>query len=179
MMRDTVQIRIAGREDAALIADLSRRTFYDTFAKHNTPENMDLFLETQFTREQLMEEVGAPRNTFLLAHLNGEAVGYARLYEGIELPPRIAGSEAIEISRLYAEQQVIGKGIGKALMLASIDFAREKGKDWIWLGVWEHNHRAIAFYKKMGFEPFDRHIFLLGQDVQYDWWMQRKLYPET
>ncbi len=175
MMRDTVQIRIAGREDAALIADLSRRTFYDTFAKHNTPENMDLFLETQFTREQLVHQVGAPRNTFLLAHLDSETVGYARLYEGAELPPGIAGSEAIEISRLYAEQKVIGKGVGKALMEACIDLAREKGKDWIWLGVWEHNHRAIAFYEKMGFGAFDRHIFLLGQDVQYDWLMRRRL----
>jgi len=175
MMEATVQISIAGRTDAELIADLSRRTFCDTFAPHNTPENMDLFLNTQFTREQLMDQVGAPRNIFLLAHLNDEAVGYARLYEGTELPPAIAGSEVIEISRLYAGQQVIGKGVGKALMQACIDLGREKGKEWIWLGVWEHNHRAIAFYEKMGFGIFDRHIFLLGRDIQYDWLMRRRL----
>ena len=174
-MKETVQISIAGTRDAELIADLSRRTFCDTFAPHNTPENMELFLKTQFTREQLMEQVGAPRNTFLLAHLDDEAVGYARLYEGTELPPAIASSKVIEISRLYAGQQVIGKGVGKALMQACIDLARQKGKEWIWLGVWEHNDRAIAFYEKMGFEIFDRHIFLLGQDVQYDWLMRRRL----
>ena len=60
-------------------------------------------------------------------------------------------------------------------MEASIDLARQKGKQWIWLGVWEHNHRAITFYEKMGFTIFDRHIFLLGQDVQYDWWMKRRI----
>jgi ribosomal protein S18 acetylase RimI-like enzyme len=174
-MKETVQISIAGTRDAELIADLSRRTFCDTFAPQNTPENMELFLKTQFTREQLMEQVSAPRNTFLLAHLEDEAVGYARLYEGTELPPAIAGGEVIEISRLYAGQQVIGKGVGKALMQACIDLGRQKGKEWIWLGVWEHNHRAIAFYEKMGFEIFDRHIFLLGQDVQYDWLMRRRL----
>jgi ribosomal protein S18 acetylase RimI-like enzyme len=70
---------------------------------------------------------------------------------------------------------VIGKGVGKALMEACIDLARQKGKEWIWLGVWEHNHRAIAFYEKMGFGIFDRHIFLLGQDIQYDWLMRRRL----
>jgi ribosomal protein S18 acetylase RimI-like enzyme len=175
MMEATLRISIGGRADAELIADLSRRTFCDTFGPHNTPENMDQFLKTQFTREQLTEQVGAPRNSFLLAHLNGRVAGYARLYEGTELPPAIAGSKAIEISRLYAEQDVIGKGVGKALMQACIDLARQKGMDWIWLGVWEHNHPAIAFYEKMGFGIFDRHIFLLGQDVQYDWWMRRRL----
>jgi len=175
MMDATVQISIAGTADAELIADLSRRTFYDAFAPHNTPENMEQFLQTQFAREILMQEVGAPRNTFLLARLNDQPAGYARLYEGTELPPGIAGTNSIEIARLYAEQQVIGKGIGKALMMTCLDIAREKEKEWIWLGVWEHNLRAIAFYEKMGFEIFDRHIFLLGQDLQHDWWMRRHL----
>lgn len=174
-MNDPLQISIADRKDAALIADLSRRTFHDTFAKHNTEENMEIFLTTQFTRNQLMDQVGAPGNTFLLARLNGEAVGYARLFEGTELPPELNGANVIEIARLYAERHVIGKGIGKALMEACIEVARQKGKEWIWLGVWEHNHRAIAFYEKMGFSIFERHIFLLGQDVQYDWSMKRRL----
>ena len=171
----TVRIDMAGPPEAELIADLSRRTFYDTFAPHNTPENMEQFMETQFTREYLIKQVGAPRNTFLLAWLGEQPVGYVRLYEGIELPRGIAGTNSIEVARIYAEQRVIGKGIGTALMGACIDLARGKGKQWIWLGVWEHNHRAIAFYEKMGFEIFDRHIFLLGQDVQYDWRMRRRL----
>jgi GNAT superfamily N-acetyltransferase len=174
-MAGSVTVSIADKPDAATIADISRRTFMDTFAPHNTPENMDLFMSTQFTRKQLINQVGAPGNTFLLARLDGEPVGYARLFEGKELPQGIAGSTAIEIARIYAEQHVIGKGVGKALMQAAIDLARQKGKDWIWLGVWEHNHRAIAFYEKMGFAIFDRHIFLLGQDVQYDWWMRRRI----
>ena len=174
-MEAAIQIAIAGKPEAAIIADLSRRTFYDTFAPHNTPENMDLFLDTQFTRKQLIDQVGAPGNTFLLARLGDEPVGYARLFEGADLPPAIAGTKAIEVARIYADQHVIGKGIGKALMQACIDLAREKDKEWIWLGVWEHNQRAIAFYEKMGFAIFDRHIFLLGRDVHYDWCMRRKL----
>ena len=174
-MEPTIQISVAGKRDAATIADLSRRTFYDTFAPHNTPENMDLFLNTQFTRKQLMEQVGAPGNTFLLARLGNEPVGYARLFEGTELPREITGTKTIEVARIYAEQHVIGNRVGKTLMEASIDLARQKGIQWIWLGVWEHNHRAIAFYEKMGFTIFDRHIFLLGQDVQYDWWMKRRI----
>src|SRR5579863_5777065 len=106
-----VRITVAGTAEAGLIADLSRRTFYDTFAPHNTPENMEQFLQTEFTREKLMEQVGAPRNTFLLARLDDQAVGYARLYEGVDLPRGMIGAASIEIARLYAEQHVIGKGV--------------------------------------------------------------------
>src|SRR5579863_4871580 len=101
-----VRITVAGAVEAELVADLSRRTFYDTFAPHNTPENMEQFLQTEFAREKLMEQVGAPRNTFLLARLDDQPVGYARLYEGSELPHGIAGTASIEIARLYADQHV-------------------------------------------------------------------------
>jgi ribosomal protein S18 acetylase RimI-like enzyme len=175
MENATIRISVAGKESAELIADLSRQTFYDTFAPHNTAENMDLFLQAQFTREQLIEEVGAPRNIFLLAWLGDEAAGYARLYEGSELPHDLAGTAAIEISRIYATQQAIGKGVGKALMEACFDIARGKEKTWVWLCVWEHNGRAIAFYEKMGFEIFGKHIFVLGQDLQNDWEMKKRL----
>jgi ribosomal protein S18 acetylase RimI-like enzyme len=174
-MNDVIHVSIADRKDAGMIADLSRKTFYDTFAPHNSPENMELFMTTQFTRKQLIVQVGAPGNTFLVARINDEPVGYVRLFEGAALPKELEGVNVIEIARIYAVQPVIGKGVGKALMQASLDLSRQKGKEWIWLGVWEHNHRAIAFYEKMGFEIFERHIFLLGQDVQYDWSMKRKL----
>jgi ribosomal protein S18 acetylase RimI-like enzyme len=170
-----IRISVAGVSEAALIADMSRRTFYDTFAAYNTAENMEQFLEVQFTRQQLMAEVGAPRNTFLLAWVDGIPAGYARLYDGQELPRELSGSSAIEISRIYCEQGMIGKGVGKALMEACLDVGRGKGKEWIWLCVWEHNQRAIGFYEKKGFERFGQHIFLLGQDLQNDWSMKKKL----
>src|ERR1700744_416167 len=111
-----IEIKRADREDAALIADMSRRTFYDTFAKFNTRADMDQFLNIQFTAEQLIAEVGAERNTFLLAYMDNQPVGYARLYETKEPPKELSGSETIEIARLYCEKQAIGKGVGKALM---------------------------------------------------------------
>jgi ribosomal protein S18 acetylase RimI-like enzyme len=170
-----IRIGMADIGDAPLIADLSRRTFIDTFGPHNSRENMDQFLRLQFSREKLIDQVGALRNTFLLAWMDDKVSGYARLYESTDLPPALAGTKAMEISRLYTEKDVIGKGVGRALMDACCHFARENGKEWIWLGVWEHNRRAIAFYEKMGFTIFDRHIFLLGQDLQYDWSMKKKL----
>ncbi|HYH15472.1 MAG TPA: GNAT family N-acetyltransferase [Flavisolibacter sp.] len=167
-------IREATKEDAVLIADLSRQTFYDTFAADNTKEDMDIFLNKQFTKGRLMLEVGAPENTFLLAYYNDEVAGYVKLREG-KLPKSLGTKNALEIARLYAVTAMIGKGVGKALMQASIDMAKERGKEVIWLGVWERNQRAISFYQKCGFEKFDEWDFLLGNDIQRDWLMKKSL----
>ena len=175
MQTPNINIRVAGREDAALIADMSRRTFYATYAAHNTKENMDQFLATQFAPEKLMEEVGAPRNTFLLVYVEGEPAGYARLFDNSELPRELAGSSAIEIARIYCEEHAKGKGAGKALIEACQATGKSMDKDWIWLSVWEQNHNAIGFYTKMGFEIFGKHLFILGHDLQNDWYMRKRL----
>jgi ribosomal protein S18 acetylase RimI-like enzyme len=163
-----VTIRHATAKDAALIADLSRQTFYETFAAQNTAADMEKFMQEQFTREALMAEVGAAGNLFLLAFLDEEPVGYARLRE-TETPGEM------ELARIYAVAAALGKGVGKALMQAAIALARAQGKHTIWLGVWEHNQRAIRFYTTWGFEKVGEHDFRLGNDVQCDWIMQKKL----
>src|SRR5579871_3882739 len=114
---------------------------------------MRIFQEEQFTREMQMAEVGAPGRTFLLAWIDDEPVGFASLRETDPsgTPGALNGLPALEIVQLYSEQRTIGKGVGKALMEVSLNTARQLGKDWIWLGVWEHNPRAIAFYQKWGF----------------------------
>ncbi|HEX9513276.1 MAG TPA: GNAT family N-acetyltransferase [Puia sp.] len=180
-MEPTVRIRLADKEDAPLISGISRRTFYDTFAIYNTPENMDLYLSGQLTSGSITAEVEDPGNLFLLAYLDGQPAGYAQLRESA-VPPGLEGASAepeeapaIEIVRIYAEQSTIGKGVGKALMTRCLEIAREKQKEWIWLGVWEHNQRAIDFYTKWGFEKFGEHVFMLGHDVQTDWEMKKKL----
>lgn len=171
---DRIKIRIAKADDAEFIADLSRRTFYDAFAQYNTKENMDLFMERQFSREQLIAEVGTPGTIFLLAELDGHPVGYVKLASS-QPPEGLPAGADMEIVRIYSEQHTIGKGVGRALMQASIHQAREQGKPWIWLGVWEHNQRAIDFYRKWGFEKFGEHVFMVGEDPQTDWWMKKKV----
>ena len=181
-MESTVRIRLANNKDAPLIYDISRRTFYDTFAVYNTPENMDLYLIRQLTAASITAEVADPENLFLLAYLEEQLVGYAQLRDR-PIPPGLEGASAeapegepaMEIIRLYAEQSTIGKGIGKALMTRCLEITREKQKGWIWLGVWEHNQRAIDFYTKWGFEKFGEHPFMLGHDLQTDWEMKREV----
>ena len=174
MLLTAVDIRLATNDDAALIADLSRRTFYETFSPFNTKEDMDKFMEEQFNTHQLIEEVGFPGNTFLLAYCNDEPVGYVRLRENNN-PPELAGLQTLEVARIYVEQRMIGKGIGKTLMQHAINVAHKKAKHYVWLGVWEKNFAAIDFYRAWGFKKFGTHSFILGNDVQTDWLMIKKI----
>ncbi|HEY4112071.1 GNAT family N-acetyltransferase [Puia sp.] len=174
MENTLIRIREAEPADAALVADIARRTFIDSFAQHNTAENMRIFLEEQNPREKQMAEVGAPGRTFLLAYMGEEPAGYVSLRVS-EPPQGLNGEKAIEIVQIYSEKTMIGKGIGPALMQAALDLAQRQGFDWVWLGVWEHNYRAQAFYRKWGFEPFGEHVFLVGLDAQTDLWMRKKL----
>lgn len=170
----TVTIRLGLPADAALIADISRQTFYETFAADNTPENMEKFMNEQFTRDKLMAELYDPQSFFLLAEVDGEVAGYVRLRESPN-PAGLGTAPAIEIARIYALNRVIGRGVGSALMEHCIEVARKLGKTYTWLGVWEHNQRAIAFYSKWGFKKFGEHLFALGDDPQTDWLMKKEL----
>jgi ribosomal protein S18 acetylase RimI-like enzyme len=169
-----LNIKMATNADAELIADMSRQTFYETFVSQNTKENMDKFMNESFTKEALMKEVGEPGNIFLLAYDEKEPAGYVRMRENNN-PPELGNRNSIEIARIYAATNTIGKGVGKTLMQKCIEIAQEKKKDVLWLGVWEKNNRAIDFYIKWGFEKFSTHIFMLGDDPQTDWLMKKEL----
>jgi ribosomal protein S18 acetylase RimI-like enzyme len=170
----TLCIRTANKDDAALVADLSRQTFYETFAAQNKKEDMEKFMAEQFSREVLMAQVSEPGNVFLLAFVDDQPAGYARLKDS-ENPASLHKVDALEISRIYVMNTAIGTGIGKALMQECIQVAKKRKKEMIWLGVWEHNSRAISFYEKFGFSKFDTHVFLLGDDPQTDWLMKKDL----
>jgi ribosomal protein S18 acetylase RimI-like enzyme len=167
-------IRFATAEDAELIADLSRKTFYETFGSVNTKENMEKFMNEQFTREKLIKEVTEPGNTFLLAFDGEVPVGYVRMREGKKFP-EFEDKDSIEIARIYAVNTYIGTGVGQQMMRQCIFIAKELKKEILWLGVWEKNSRAIAFYTKWEFEKFAEHDFLLGDDLQKDWLLMKKL----
>ena len=169
-----VNIRYATTKDASLIARLSRKTFYETFAEHNSAANMEKFMQEAFTNDLLEKEVGMPGTIFLLAYRNGKLAGYVKLKDNSPLP----GDErnnVMEIARFYALKEMIGKGVGSAMMRACVNLARDAKKRMLWLGVWELNKRAIEFYKKWGFEQISTHFFILGEDKQTDWIMKKEL----
>jgi GNAT superfamily N-acetyltransferase len=172
MGKANVQIRRATTADNALLAELGAQTFCDAFAADNTPENMRAYLATSFSPEKQAAELADAASVFLIAEVNGTAVGYARLREGHPAVGLI-GSRPIEIVRFYARQEWVGQGVGATLMKACLDEAAQRGCDTIWLDVWERNHRARGFYLKWGFMEAGTQVFQLGDDLQNDLLMQR------
>ncbi len=172
-----IKIRPAAAGDAAALSRLAATTFRDTFEGENTPEDMRRYLEEAFTPEQQAAEIADPAATVLLAeHSSGSGdaglVGYAHLLSG-EVPAAVLGADAIELKRLYVARAWHGRGVAQMLMDAAIDAARACGAQTIWLGVWERNPRAVAFYAKYGFVRVGEHTFVLGGDPQTDWLFAR------
>jgi diamine N-acetyltransferase len=171
-------IRRGKADDASLLAQLGARTFSETFAPDNTPEDMTAYLASAFNPAQQAAELADPDCLFLIADTNRVAVGYAMLRLGNVLES-VNGDKPIELVRLYVSQKSLGSGVGAALMQACIGEAKQRGYETLWLGVWENNHRARAFYRKWNFHEVGTHIFQLGNDPQTDILMQRAISEPT
>jgi len=167
-----VKIRRADAEDAGLLADLGARTFSETFAADNTPEDMNAYVAESFNLARQTDELADPASTFFIAEVGGNAAGYAKLHAG-EPAEGVGGAKPVELVRLYVSRKWLGRGVGEALMRACVDEARRAGHETIWLGVWERNGRAQAFYRKWDFRAVGEHVFQLGSDPQRDVLMER------
>ena len=162
-----VSIRIADVGDAAVLAGLGRRTFHETFAADNTPDDMAAYTAEAFTVGRTAAEIGEPGSVFFMAEVSQKVVGFARLAP--EPPPAgVTGPAPVRLAKLYVSADAIGSGVGAALMRASIEWARAAGHRTLWLGVWERNYRARAFYERWGFVPVGTETFRLGSDEQTD-----------
>lgn len=167
-----VTVRRANSVDAGLLAELGARTFEEAFAADNNAEDMAAYLVASFSVEQMAEELADAASAFFIAEVEGRAAGYAKLHAG-EAAAGVEGSKPVELVRLYVLREWLGRGVGEALMRACVDEARRVGYETIWLGVWERNGRAQAFYRKWDFREVGKHVFQLGSDAQRDILMAR------
>lgn len=169
----TVHIRPATSADAARLSRVAAATFRETFEGENTPEDIARYLAESFSEEQQAADIADPAAIVLLAEhsKNGgrpELVGYAHLVFG-PAPPSVRATNPIELKRLYVARAWHGRRVAQALMDAALEAAHARGAATLWLGVWERNPRAIAFYGKYGFTRVGEQTFMLGADAQTDW----------
>ena len=167
-------IRRATPGDAASLAVLAARTFRDAFERQNTPEDMALYLATNYGPARQAAELRDENIVTLVADAGDALAGYAQLREGTA-PECVLAASPIELWRFYVERAWHGQGLAQELMASSLEAAAERGAATIWLAVWERNERALAFYRKCGFEIVGEKEFLLGTDRQTDRVMARAL----
>jgi ribosomal protein S18 acetylase RimI-like enzyme len=174
MGKNKISIQKITINEVEALQSISRLTFYETFAAVNTRENMSLFLENDLSLERLSEELSNPNSEFYFAFCDDEVIGYLKINnKSAQNEHKTANS--IEIERIYVKKMFLGKKVGKSLLEHAFDLAKQNQLDFIWLGVWEENHRALRFYTKNGFVAFDSHIFLMGDEAQTDIMMKLEL----
>ena len=175
-MRKTMEkyLRKCTMKDFDTLRELSIRTYYETFAHLNTPEDMQAYLDEAFEVSKLRGELNNPDSDFFFLYFNDTLAGYLKLNEDPSQTD-INDASSLEIERIYVSSKFQGKGLGRYLMKQAIAIATDRKKKYVWLGVWEKNEKAIRFYKKNGFYEIGTHTFVMGEDVQTDYVMRKDL----
>lgn len=169
-----IKIRKISLDDLSPIQEISQQTFIETFADVNTAEDMNQYLSDSFNEERLTSELSNPESEFYFAEVDGQPAGYLKVNFG-DAQTDVQDKNALELERIYVLKEFLGKRVGQILLDKTLQRAREASMDYVWLGVWEHNHRAKKFYSKNGFVEFGRHDFWLGSDKQTDLMMRLEI----
>lgn len=171
---ESITIQEVTLNDIEQLQKIGRETFSETFSSSNTEKNIEKYLAEGFSNEKLTNELNNENSEFYFALSENNIIGYLKINFGAS-QTELKDEKALEIERIYVLKEFHGKKVGQILYEKAIEIAKQKNSDYVWLGVWEENPRAISFYKKNGFIEFDKHIFKLGDDEQTDIMMKLKL----
>lgn len=171
---ENITIQKVTLNDVNQLQKIGKLTFSETFSGDNSEEDMKKYLDENFSTEKLTNELNNKNSEFYFAKLEDSVIGYLKLNFG-ESQTELKDNKALEIERIYVPKEYHGQSVGQILYEKAIQVAKQKDTDYVWLGVWEENLRALSFYRKNGFVEFDKHIFKLGNDEQTDIMMKLQL----
>lgn len=171
---EKIVVRAIGVSDVDALQLIAKKIFAETFKDYNSPENLNQYLEEKFSIERLLQELSNPFSSFYFAQIGNDVIGFLKTNTGTA-QTELNDLNAFEIERIYVLEAYHGNKVGQLLIDKALEEAQKTTCSYVWLGVWENNHRAVRFYQKNGFEKFDTHIFRLGDEEQTDWMMKRDL----
>ena len=167
-------IRKASLNDLKAVQNIAKETFYETFAEANTKEDMERYLADNFSDSKIEQELSNPDSQFYIVLEDEKSIGYLKINSGAA-QTELNDEASLEIERIYVKKAYQGKKVGQILYEKALEIAQFQNKEYLWLGVWEENPKAIRFYEKNGFAAFDKHVFRFGDDEQTDIMMKKKL----
>lgn len=170
----TATIKKCTLDDLYELQTISIETYTETFKEHNTPENLAAYLEQAYPLDKLERELSVPSSDFFFIYSGQHLAGYLKLNTH-DAQTEPMGKDALEVERIYVRKAFQKLGIGKQLLNTAIEMAHQQNKKTVWLGVWENNDNALAFYRKKGFVQTGSHSFYMGDDEQTDLLMAKTL----
>lgn len=174
MEKEDLKISKAAITDVDALFRISHKTFLESFAKFNTEEDMRLYMDSHINPQKLAAEMSNPDSEFYLAEKDNKVIGYLKVNFGAAQND-LNDERSLEIERIYISNEFYGKGYGQVLFDKAVTIAKSHNLDYIWLGVWEKNEKAINFYIRNGMSKFSQHSFMLGNDRQTDILMKLEL----
>lgn len=173
-MMQAYEIKKVTIADIQDLQQISGETFSETFGSQNSTENMEKFLNKAYAEEKLRSEIENKNSNFYFLIVNNQVAGYLKVNEGDAQTEQVADN-ALEVERIYLKQNFQHQGLGLILIKLAEELARKKNKANMWLGVWEKNYQAQAFYKKDDFKRVSQHTFVVGDDPQTDFILVKEL----
>lgn len=171
MQQFNYQLCKVSLSDSNALLKIARNTFVTYFKEFNSEQNLSQYVNKAFTTDKLTAEIANPNSAFYFAKLNNEIVGYLKV-NFAEAQTELNDATSLEIERIYVIENFIGKQVGHFLFEKALKIANKNKLNYIWLGVWEQNYRAIRFYEKQNFVTFDKHVFQMGNEMQIDYLMK-------
>ena len=156
------------------LQQIGRQTFIETFSEINTEENMTKYLDDSFNISRLTTEIQNLNSEFYFAIIDAKVVGYLKINRG-DAQTELKNDHTLELERIYVLNEFHGKKVGQVLFKKAFQIAEQSKVDYLWLGVWEENHKALKFYAKNGFTAFNKHMFVLGDSIQTDIMMKLQI----
>lgn len=161
-------------EDLHTLVKISKETFVAAFEKDNDPDDFKAYIQKAFDPQKLASELSDQDTYFYFVEEDGVLLGYFKLNIG-RAQTDVHDLDSMEIERIYVLESHQGKRIGALMLQEIINLAKKMGKSYIWLGVWEHNPKAIRFYQRYHFQKFGEHPYYIGNDKQTDWLLRLDL----
>lgn len=167
--------------EAAHLSEFARDNFDKTYGPLCRAADVDAYMASELTPSQFLRILTSPTSWVFAAIIDGEWVGYAHLRlaplpDGIQSRQLAAPSTTpMEVSRFYVSRKFQGAGVAQQMLGIVLAHAELQGSPSMWLSVWQENARAVAFYKKWGFTSIGYAKFLMGEDLQDDFIMERSV----
>lgn len=168
-----ISFRKCGVGDLEELVQISISTFSEAFEDQNDPNDFKAYLNQAFSKKQLLEELKNSDTSFYFVFENDGLVAYFKTNQN-KAQSEFQQPNGMELERIYVKTSYQGKGIGLQMLCFAESLAKEERKAYLWLGVWEHNPKAIRFYEQNGYTKFGTHPYYIGNDRQTDWLLKKE-----